>query len=150
MGDEKYFEDYVEGLTETYGPLTVLEEEMVEFAHRYDRQAMHIDPVYAQQGQFGALIASGWFTTVMLNRLLTDNFLSDASNLSSPGVDEVRWERPVYAGDELSLEVCVLEARRSRSKPDRGIVRAGCTLQNQNQETVLTMVITTFIRVRPD
>jgi acyl dehydratase len=145
----RYFEDYKPGAVFTAGPITVGEAEIVEFARRYDPQAMHTDPAAAAQGPFGGLIASGWHTAAMMMRLFADHFLSPESSIASPGLDELRWLQPVRPGDALSLRVTILEVRRSRSKPDQGIVRSLVEVLNQAGEAVMTLKPISLIRVRP-
>jgi acyl dehydratase len=120
---DRYFEDYIPGAVFEYGEIRVDEAEIIEFARRFDPQDMHVDPEAARRGRFGGLIASGWHTGAMMMRLLVDNFLPKAASLASPGIDELRWLHPVRPGDLLRIRVTVLEATRSRSKPDRGMVR---------------------------
>jgi acyl dehydratase len=100
---------------------------------------MHVDPEVAAQGRFGGLIASGWHTAAMMMRLIVDNFLPRRASLASPGIDELRWLQPVRPGDTLRVRVRVLEATRSRSKPDRGIVRTLIEVLNQHEEIVMSM-----------
>jgi acyl dehydratase len=100
---------------------------------------MHVDPEAAAQGRFGGLIASGWHTAAMMMRLLADNFLSKAASLASPGIDELRWLHPVRPGDVLRIRVSVLEATRSRSKPDRGMVGTLVEVLNQRGEIVMSL-----------
>src|SRR5206468_8786456 len=119
----RYFEDYVAGAVFECGIIPVTQAEIIEFARRYDPQDMHIDPEAAARGRFGGLIASGWHTAAMMMRLVAENFLPKKASLGSPGIDELRWLRPVRPGDVLRLRVTVLEATRSRSRPDRGVVR---------------------------
>ena len=132
----RYFEDYPAGAVFAGGALAVSESEIVEFARRYDPQPMHIDPEAAGRGRFGGLIASGWHTGAMMMRLFADNFLSPASSLASPGLDELRWLRPVRPGDVLSLRVTILEARRSRKTAGQGVVRSLVEVLNQRGEIV--------------
>src|ERR1051325_11478647 len=106
---ERYFEDYPPGAVFTGGPVEVSEAEIIDFARRYDPQAMHTDAAAASSGRFGGLIASGWHTAALMMRLFADNFLSPASSLASPGLDELRWHLPVRPGDVLSLRVTILE-----------------------------------------
>src|SRR5712692_3474948 len=127
----RYFEDYPPGSVFEAGPIAVSEAEIIDFARRYDPQAMHVDPAAAAQGRFGGLIASGWHTAAMMMRLFATNFLSPVSSVASPGVDELRWLEPVRPGDALSIRVTVLEARRSRSRPGEGIVRGFVEVVNQ-------------------
>jgi acyl dehydratase len=146
--NERYFEDYVEGASFEYGQITLSADEIIEFARRYDPQPIHIDPDVAARGPFGGLIASGWHTATVMMRLLADNFISHVAGMASPGVDEVRWLLPVRPGDVLSIRVTVLEARRSRSKPDRGIVRTLVEVLNQNKAIVMTLQPVSIFRCR--
>ena len=137
--EDRHFEDYVPGSVFEYGEVTVSEAEIIEFARRFDPQAMHVDPSAAARGRFDGLIASGWHTAAMVMCLLVDNFLPGRANLASPGIDELRWLRPVRPGDVLHIRVSVLEATRSRSKPDRGIVRTLVEVLNQDAVVVMSM-----------
>jgi len=147
--DGRYFEDYPPGAVFEGGPVMVSEAEILEFARRYDPQAMHTDPAAAARGHFGGLIASGWHTAALMMRLFATNFLSPASSVASPGIDELRWLQPVRPGDELRLRVTVTEARRSRSKPQQGIVHSFAEVLNQKGEVMMTLKPTSFIRCRP-
>ena len=118
----RYFEDYVPGLTVDCGSFTMNEADIIAFAKEYDPQPFHVDPVAAKDGPYGGLIASGWHTTSMMMRQLVEHFVSPESSLGAAGVDEIRWPRPVRPGDTLHVRATVLDARRSGSKPDRGIV----------------------------
>ena len=144
----RYFEDYVPGLTIDCGSFSVGEAEIIAFAKEYDPQPFHIDPVEAADGPFGGLIASGWQTTSMMMRLLVEQFISTETGLGAAGVDEIRWPRPVRPGDTLHVRVTILEARRSNSKPDRGIIRSLAEVANQHGEAVLRMVAINFVRTR--
>jgi acyl dehydratase len=135
---EKFFEDYVPGSVRTFGTILVKEEEIIQFAIRYDPQVFHTDPSAARKTIYGGLVASGWHTAAMAMRLLVDHYLSPSSSMGSPGVDELRWLKPVRSGDMLSVRVSVLEARRSRSKPDRGIVRSLIEVLNQEMTVVMS------------
>jgi acyl dehydratase len=137
--DERYFEDYLPGTVVEYGPIIVDEAEVIEFARRYDPQPFHVDPTQAAAGPFGGLIASGWHTASLTMRVLVDQFLSSVASLGSPGVDELRWLAPVRPGDALTVRVTVLEARRSRSKPDRGLFHSRQEVYNQHGQCVMTM-----------
>ena len=116
---ERYFEDYPKGAVFIAGAMSVGEPDIIDFGRKCDPQTMHIDPEAAARGYFGGLIASGWHTGAMMMRLFADNFLSPASSVASPGLDELRWLKPVRPGDVLSLRVTILEARRSHSRIDR-------------------------------
>jgi len=136
--NERYFEDYVPGSVYEFGSIVVEEKEIIEFAKRYDPQVFHTDPVAARNTRFGGLIASGWHTAAISMRLFVDHYISHVAGMGSPGVDEIRWFTPVRPGDELSIRVKVLEAKRSQSKPDRGAVRAFMEVLNQNREVVMS------------
>lgn len=135
---DRYFEDYIPGSTYEFGSIPVEEKEIIEFATRYDPQIFHIDPDEAKKTMFGGLIASGWLTVALAMRLLVDHFVSKTASLGSPGVDELRWLKPVRPGDRLSVRATILEARRFDSKPDRGAVKALIEVLNQNREVVLS------------
>ncbi len=145
---ELYFEDYAPGMVCETGEVPVGEDEIIEFARRWDPQQMHLDAARAAEGPYGGLIASGWHTAAMTMRLLADNFLSPASSLGSPGIDELRWLVPVRPGDRLHLRVTVIEARRSRSKPDRGLVRTLVEAINQRGEVAMSLKAMNLLRCR--
>jgi acyl dehydratase len=134
----RYFEDYLPGSVSLLGSITVEQEEMIAFARRYDPQLFHTDPDAARKTVFGGLVASGWLTGALAMRLIADQYVSRVASLGSPGIDEVRWLKPVRPGDELSVRLTVIEARRSQSKPDRGIVRSFVEVINQNDEVVMS------------
>jgi acyl dehydratase len=137
--ESRHFEDFVPGAIFEYGEIPVTEAEIIEFARRFDPQYIHVDHERAVQGPFGGLIASGWHTTAMMMRLIVDNFLPTRASLGSPGIDELRWLLPVRPGDALSVRLSVLEATRSRSKPDRGVVRTLCEVLNQEKVVVMSL-----------
>jgi len=147
--EKRYFEDYVAGSVHEFGPISVEEAEIIEFARRYDPQVFHTDPEAAKNTMYGGLIASGWHTAGLMMRLLVDHYLSHVASLGSPGVGELRWLRPVRPGDALSVRVTVVEARRSSSKPDRGIVRSFVEVINQNREVVMSVEAVNFLLCRP-
>lgn len=146
--EERYFEDYVPGSSYEFGSLRVEETEMLAFARRFDPQVFHTDPEGAKDTMFGGLIASGWLTGSLMMRLYTDHYLSKVASLGSPGVDELRWPKPVRPGDELSIRITVQSAKRSRSKPDRGIVHSFIEVLNQNREVVMSMKAVNLFRCR--
>ncbi|HEV2357913.1 MAG TPA: MaoC family dehydratase [bacterium] len=146
--DRRYFEDYVPGSVLEYGAITVTEEDMIEFAERFDPQPFHVDADAAAEGPFGGLIASGWHTASVMMRLVADHYLSKVASLGSPGVDELRWTRPVRPGDSLRVRVSIMEARRSRSKPDRGVVRSRVEIVNQRGDVVMSLQALNILRCR--
>jgi acyl dehydratase len=137
--EDRYFEDYLPGAVHEFGSITIHEAEIIEFGQRFDPQPFHIDPVAAEKSVFGGLIASGWYTASLMMRLFVDHYLSHVASLSSPGVDQLRWLKPVRPSDALSIRVTVSETKRSRSKPDRGIVHSHIEVLNQDGEIVMTM-----------
>ena len=145
----RYFEDYPVGAVYTGGPVTVSEQDILDFARRYDPQPMHIDKVAADAGPFGGLIASGWHTGSLMMQMLARHFVPTPGNLPSPGLDELRWLRPVRPGDRLSLRVTVETARRSRSKPGQGIVTSLVEVLNQTGDAVMTLKPVSLMRCRP-
>lgn len=145
---ERYLEDYVAGETHDVGTIRVTEQEIIEFARRYDPQPFHTDPEAARESEFGGLIASGWHTCALMMRVLVDHYLSRVATLAASGMDEIRWLRPVRPGDTLAVRVTVLEARRSRSKPDRGVIRSRMEVRNQHGELVMTARATGMLRAR--
>lgn len=145
---DRYFEDYEPGSVHEFGSIRVDEEEVLAFGRRFDPQVFHTDPEAAARTEYGGLIASGWHTAGLMMRLYSDHYLSMVATLVSPGIDNLRWLLPVRPGDELSLRVTVAEARRSRSKPDRGLVRSGVEVLNQRGEVVMTLSALNFFLCR--
>lgn len=146
--DARHFEDYPPGAMVVYGPIAVEQDAVVDFGRQFDPQPFHVDAQRAAAGPFGGLIASGWHTAGLMMRLLVDHFLPRSAGLGSPGIDELRWLAPVRPGDQLSVRITVTEARRSRSKPDRGLVRSQIEVLNQRDEPVMTLQAMTLMRCR--
>jgi acyl dehydratase len=144
--EDRYFEDYLPGAVFECGRTSVTEAEIIEFARRYDPQDMHVDAAAAARGRFGGLVASGWHTAAMTMRLVADNFLPKAASLASPGIDELRWLKPVRPGDMLRVRVTVVEATPSRSRSDRGMVRSFVEALNQDGDVVMSMKPMNIIR----
>jgi acyl dehydratase len=145
---DRYFEDYQAGAVYEYGYASVTEAEILAFARQFDPQPIHVDPAFAATGPFGGLIASGWHTGGIFMRLFADHFLSRPASLGSPGIDELRWATPVRAGDALRLRTSIIEARPSRSKPDRGLVRTRAELLNQDDAVPLSMLVMNLLQRR--
>jgi len=134
------YEDLVPGWRRTFTPRTVSREDIVRFAREWDPQPFHLDEEAARRTHFGGLVASGWHTACLAMRIVVDGFLSGSISMGSPGLEKLEWLRPVRPDDPLTLTIEVLEARPSRSKPDRGSVKFGYTLVNGAGETVFTQV----------
>jgi acyl dehydratase len=149
-----YLEDFQVGDIRETGSWTVTREEILAFARQFDPQPFHIDEAAAARTSFGGLIASGWHTASICMRLVVDTALVDESgetgSLGSPGVDELRWVKPVRPGDTLTVRIEVVESVPSRSKPDRGLVRLRYTVFNQHRENVMTVVAMGLMRKRPE
>jgi len=140
MAEVKYYwEDLVPGSTRELGSVTPTVEETVAFARQFDPQPFHLDDAAARESIFGRLCASGWHTCAMAMRLMVDNFLSDASSLGSPGMENLKWLKPVYPGDTLTLRHTIVESRPLKSRPDVGMVRTVYAMHNQHGEQVLHM-----------
>ena len=146
--DNRYFEDYIAGSVHEFGPIAVEENEVLDFGKRFVPLSYHTDPEAAKESIYGGLIASGWHTAALMMRLYTDHYLSKVANLGSPGCDELRWSKPVFPGDKLSIRVTVMETRRSDSKSDRGIVQSFTEVLNQKREVVMSVKMVNFVRAR--
>ena len=131
-----------------FGSNRVDEQEVLDFGKRYVPLSYHLDKEAAKNSMYGGLIASGWHTAALMMRIYTDNYLSKVANLGSPGGDELRWDKPVFPGDELSVRATILESRRSESRPDRGIVRTFIEVLNQKREVVMSMKMVNSVRAR--
>lgn len=134
-----YFEDFVVGSTTTVGTRSVTEEEIIAFARQFDPQPFHVDKDAAAHSIFGGIIASGWHTCGLIMRVMVDGFLKDSTSLGSPGLDEIRWIKPVRGGDTLTITTTVLDAKASTSRPDRGVVWTEWRATNQHGELVTTV-----------
>jgi acyl dehydratase len=146
---ERYFEDYQAGEVLEGGDHLVTREEIVAFASRYDPQPFHLDDAAARDSIYGGLIASGWMTCGVLMRMMVEHVMSPVSSMGSPGIDELRWLRPVRPGDRLRARVTVVETRRSNSRPDRGIIRLHQEALNHHDEVVLSMRGMGMYKCRP-
>jgi acyl dehydratase len=145
----RYLEDLEVGDVIELGSTSVTEDEIVAFATRFDPQPFHLDDDAAAASPFGGLIASGWHTCALYMRLLVDGFLGEVASFGSPGMDELRWLRPVRPGDTLHGRYEVVEVRPSASRPDRGSVRARAVLTDDAGREVLTMQAVNLVGRRP-
>ncbi len=135
-----YFEDFSPGWVAEYGPRRVIREEMIGFAAQYDPQPMHLDEEAARSTMLGGLGASGWHTCCIMMKIIADNLLLDAASMGAPGIEEVKWLKPVRPGDSLTVRGSVLGTRASQSKPDRGFVSFLWEIHNDRGEKVMTLV----------
>jgi acyl dehydratase len=134
-----YWEDFQVGDRVAMGEKRIDKEEMIAFAKAYDPQPFHIDEQAAEQSMYGGLIASGWYTVALMMRMMVDSYLSDSASLGSPGVDHVRWLKPIRPGDTIRCVRTVLESRASNSRPEMGIVKSKWEVFNQDDEPVMTV-----------
>lgn len=145
----RYLEDFRPGEVIELGCHRFEKEEIVEFARRFDPQPFHVDEEAANRSSFGGLIASGWHTAAASMRIIVDGLIRGTVSLGSPGIDELRWLRPVRPGDTLSLRAVVVEVVPSRSKPDRGHMLIRYEATNQTGELAMTMVARGIFGRRP-
>lgn len=146
--EDRHFEDYVPGTVFEFGPVSVNESEILDFARRYDPQYFHTDPIKSKSGPFSGLIASGWHTAGIMMRLFVDNYMSKTAGLGSPGLEYLQWKKPVRPGDQLRIRISVVDAKRSKSRPDRGILRQTIDVLNQSDDVVMSLEITNFVLCR--
>lgn len=145
----QYLEDFTVGARRDLGSRSVTEAEIVAFARDFDPQPFHVDESAASESFFGGIIASGWHTCSIAMRLIVDGFLNDSASMGSPGVDTIRWKKPVRPGDALTLAMTTTAVTPSRSKPDRGIVTNELEMRDQHGDVVMTMTAMTMIGRRP-
>ncbi|MDG6079563.1 MaoC family dehydratase [Erythrobacter litoralis] len=144
-----YYEDIEVGAKQSYGRYDVTREEVMEFAAKYDPQPFHLSDEAAAATHFGRLSASGWHTCAMTMAMLVENMKTQTqAGLGSPGIDDLRWKKPVYPGDTLRVESEVIEKRRSASRREMGLFKSRTKTLNQNDEVVLEMVSNGLIRTR--
>lgn len=145
----RYWDDYEVGRKYPLGSTSFTEQEIVEFARLFDPQEFHIDASAAKGSFFGGLIASGWHVCAKLMRLFVDNYLDRRTALGSPGVDEIRWLKPVRPGDTLTAWVECAAKVPSRSKPELGVIHESWQAVNQKGELVMTAKGINMVRRRP-
>ncbi|MCC6925658.1 MaoC family dehydratase [Novosphingobium sp.] len=146
-----YFEDLEVGSKAAFGRYEVTREEVIQFASAYDPQPFHLSDEAAAQTHFGRISASGWHTCAMTMRMLVDNITErKQAGLGSPGLDELRWLKPVYPGDVLRVESELLSKKQSQSRPEMGSFQSEVRVYNQDDMLVMTMKSIGLIRVRGD
>jgi acyl dehydratase len=144
---DRFLEDYAEGDVAEFGRTEVTAADIIAFAEKFDPQPFHLSEEAGARTPYGGLIASGWHTAGMTMRMMVDHLVS-RHGLGSPGVDELRWLKPVRPGDVLTCRSRILSVRRSQSKPDRGIVRQQIETLNQHGEVVLSWIGNGMVRAR--
>jgi acyl dehydratase len=145
----RYFEDFPEGYTLDLGTFTLSADEIIAFARQYDPQPMHVDPEAGRASIYGGLIASGWQTAACYMRLLVDGVLGESASMGSPGIDNLRWLKPVRPDETLHARFVVLESRASNSRPEWGIVRSLGEIVNQDDEVLMRLEAVNFFARRP-
>ncbi|MES2905083.1 MAG: MaoC family dehydratase [Pseudomonadota bacterium] len=145
-----YWEDMEVGSDRTFGTYSVTREEVLEFARKYDPQPFHLSDEAAAKTHFGRIAASGWHTAAMTMRVIIDALTKEPqAGLGSPGVDELRWTKPVYPGDTLTMHGTIVEKTPSRSKPELGTIRTATTVTNQDGVDVMRFTSIVLMRRRP-
>ena len=145
-----YFEDLQVGAETEFGSYDVTRDEVIEFASKYDPQPFHLSDQAAAKTHFGRLAASGWHTAAMTMAVIARRVVDQKqAGLGSPGIDELRWKKPVYPGDTLHVRGKILETTPSRSRPDMGSFRTQTTVTNQDGDVVMTFISIVLIRRRP-
>jgi acyl dehydratase len=145
----RYYEDLIVGTKSSFGHYEVTRDAVIEFAGKFDPQPFHLDDAAAAQTYFGRLSASGWHTASMMMAMNVASWKdAPTASLGSPGIDELRWIKPVYPDDTLRCETELIEKRRSKSKPDMGLTKSRTTVFNQHNEPVMTMIGNGLIKVR--
>ena len=146
----QYFEDIEAGTKSSFGHYEVTREEVIAFASKYDPQPFHLSDEAAAETHFGRLSASGWHTCAMTMSMVVANLeANNQAGLGSPGIDELRWLKPVYPGDTLRCETEVIEKRPPQSRPEMGSFRSRMTVFNQHDVPVMTFISIGLIRTRP-
>ncbi|MCM8729457.1 MaoC family dehydratase [Hephaestia sp. GCM10023244] len=146
----QYFEDIEVGRKQRFGRYEVTRDEVLAFAGKFDPQPFHLSDEAAAETHFGRLSASGWHTCAMTMSMVVENLKDNRqAGLGSPGIDELRWLRPVYPGDTLSCATEVLDKRVSRSRPEMGSFRSRMTVFNQHDQPVLSFISIGLVRTRP-
>jgi acyl dehydratase len=144
------FEDFPPGRLGSFGPRHVTREEILAFAAEFDPQPMHLDEEAASRSMLGGLSGSGWHLCSIIMRMMFDGFIGRTASMGSPGVDELRWLAPLRPGDDLTLDVDVLQARPSRSRPETGIVTLKAVARNEAGQALCEMVSPIIVRRRED
>jgi len=141
---KRHWEDFESGAVAVYGPRLVTREEIIAFAAEFDPQPMHLDEVAASATLLGGLGASGWHSCCLLMRMITDGFLFDSTSMGSPGIEDVRWIRPLRPGTHIRIRSTIMDKRASNSRPDMGLVKFLFEVVD-DADVVLTTLVTTIM-----
>ncbi len=137
-----YWEDFQPGAVTVYGPRLVTREEIVAFAAEFDPQPMHLDEEAARKTLLGGLAASGWHTCCVFMRIVADGYILDSSSMGGPGVDEVRWLRPLRPGTNVRVRATVVESRPSKSRPEMGLTKFSYEMLDESDAAIMTLTTT--------
>ena len=144
-----YYEDINVGDISEYGGYDVTREEVIEFASKYDPQPFHLNDEAAKMSVFGKLCASGWHTCGMFMSMTVENLMKvGMAGMGSPGVDEIRWKKPVFPGDTLRVRSEIMDKRESKSRPNLGLTKGRTEVLNQHDEVVMTLVTNVMVLKR--
>jgi acyl dehydratase len=147
MNTKRHWEDFQPGTVAVYGPRLVTREEIVAFAAEFDPQPMHMDETAATATLLGGLAASGWHTCCLLMRMIADGFLLDSTSMGGPGVDEIRWLKPLRPDTRIRVRSTVLDTRPSNSRPERGFVKFRFEVLDE-QDAVIAALTTSLMFIR--
>ena len=139
MAYKYYWEDFKVGEVHQIGEKRVEKDEIIVFAKQFDPQPFHVDEAAANASAYGGLIASGWHTVALVMRMMCDSYMLDSASLGSPGVENLKWLKPVRPGDTIRAQRTTLEVRASASRPEMGLVKTRWEVFNQNGEQVMAM-----------
>lgn len=140
-----HWEDFKAGDVAVYGPRLVTREEIVAFAAEFDPQPMHLDEAAGSASLLGGLAGSGWHSCALMMRMMADGFLLDSTSMGAPGVEEVRWLKPLRPGTQVRLRVTVLDSRASKSRPEMGLTRIRYDLIDETEAVITTMTSTMML-----
>jgi len=144
-----HWEDFETGTVGVYGPRLVTREEIVAFAAEFDPQPMHLDEAAASATLLGGLAASGWHSCCLLMRIIADGFINESHSMGAPGVDEVRWLKPLRPGTRVRVRATVLDKRASNSRPELGFVRGLFEMLDEQGEVLTTLESSLMVKRRP-
>ena len=148
MSVKRHFEDFQPGTVAVYGPRLVTREEIVAFAAEFDPQPMHLDEAAAAATLLGGLAASGWHSCCILMRMIADGFVNQSNSMGAPGVDEVRWLKPLRPGTQVRVRTTILETRPSNSRPELGFVKNRFEMLDEQDAVLMTLVSSLMVRRR--